>query len=91
MITMTASDLQSIKKVRQRMPFVRRGSEGYEVRLIDHEKLLAEYITNCAHEDEHYCRYVPEPPRERERGREGEEFGAEVKTERVERDDYDDK
>jgi hypothetical protein len=24
------------------MPFVRRGSEGYEVRSIDHEQLLAE-------------------------------------------------
>ena len=30
------------EKVRQRMPFVRRGSEGYEVRPIDHEQLLAE-------------------------------------------------
>ena len=42
------------------MPFVRRGSEGYdEVRLIVHEQLLAEYITNRAQEDGQYCRHVP--------------------------------
>ena len=59
MITMTASDLQSMKKVQQRMPFVRRGSEGYKVRLIDHEQLVAEYITNREQEDGQYCRHVP--------------------------------
>lgn len=79
------------EKVRQRMPFVRRGSEGYEVRPIDREQLLAEYIADRAQEDGHYYRYVPEPPSdhesEGESGREeGEEVGAEV--ERVERDDY---
>jgi palmitoyltransferase len=83
------------EKVRQRMPFVRRGSEGYEVRPIDREQLLAEYITDRAQEDGHYCRYVPEPPSgpesEVESGREeGEEVGAEGEVERVERDDYDD-
>jgi hypothetical protein len=35
------------EKVRQRMPFVRHGSEGYEVRPIDREQLLAEYIVYC--------------------------------------------
>ena len=81
------------EKMRQRMPFVRRGSEGYEVRPIDREQLLAEYITDRAQEDGHYCRYVPEPPSEPESegegSREGEEVGAEVEVESVERDDYD--
>jgi hypothetical protein len=50
------------EKVRERMPFARRGSEGYEVRYGRlREQLLAEYITDRA---QHYCRYVPdsEPP-----------------------------
>jgi len=78
------------------MPFVRRGSEGYEVRPIDREQLLAEYITDRAQEDGHYSRYVPEPPSDPESeggesgGEEGEEVGAEVKVERVEQDDYED-
>ena len=83
------------EKVRQRMPFVRRGSEGYEVRPINREQLLAEYITDRAQEDGHYYRYVPEPPSDRESegesGREeGEEVGAEVEVDRVGQDDYDD-
>ena len=88
------------EKVRQRMPFVRRGSEGYEVRPIDREQLLAEYIADRAQEDGHYSRYVPEPPSDPEGEgegegesdrEEGEEVGAEVDVdvERVE-DDYDD-
>lgn len=43
---------------------VRRGSEGYEVRPIDREGLLAEFIANRAQEEGHYRRYVPEPPSE---------------------------
>ena len=43
---------------------VRRGSEGYEVRAIDREGLLAEYIASRAQEEGHYRRYVPEPPSE---------------------------
>jgi len=43
---------------------VRRGSEGYEVRPIDRESLLAEFIANRAQEEGHYRRYVPEPPSE---------------------------
>lgn len=83
------------EKVRQRMPFVRRGSEGYEVRPIDREQLLAEYIADRAQEDGYYYRYVPEPSSnpesEGENGREeGEEVGAEVEVERVEQDDYED-
>ena len=86
------------EKVRQRMPFVRRGSEGYEVRPIDREQLLAEYIADRAQEDGHYYRYVPEPPTdhesEGESGREeGEEVGTvevEAEVERAEQDDDDD-
>src|SRR6266852_7066617 len=47
------------EKVRQRMPFVRRGSSGHAVRPIDREQLLAEYIAGRAQEDGYYCRYVP--------------------------------
>jgi hypothetical protein len=43
---------------------VRRGSEGYEVRTIDREGLLAEFIANRAQEEGRYRRYVPEPPSE---------------------------
>lgn len=43
---------------------VRRGSEGYEVRPIDRESMLAEFITNRTQEEGHYRRYVPEPPSE---------------------------
>lgn len=83
------------KARQQRVPFVRRGSEGYEVRPIDREQLLAEYITDRAQEDGHYYRYVPEPPSEPESdgesGREeGEEVEAGMEVERVEQDDYDD-
>jgi len=43
---------------------VRRGSEGYEVRAIDREGLLAEFIASRAQEEGRYNRYVPEPPSE---------------------------
>ncbi|KAH8993932.1 zf-DHHC-domain-containing protein [Lactarius akahatsu] len=36
---------------------VRRGSEGYEVRPIDREGLLAEFIANRSQEEGHYRRY----------------------------------
>ena len=52
---------------------MRRGSEGYEVRSIDREQLLAEYIATRGQEAGHYRRYVPEPPSEPESG--GEEEG----------------
>lgn len=55
---------------------VRRGSEGYEVRTIDREQLLAEFIQSRAQEEGHYRRYVPEPPSESESensGGDGEE------------------
>ncbi|KAH9958986.1 hypothetical protein BC827DRAFT_1089348, partial [Russula dissimulans] len=45
----------------RRAAHVRRGSEGYEVRMIDREQLLAEYIESRAQEEGHYRRYVPEP------------------------------
>jgi palmitoyltransferase ZDHHC6 len=65
---------------------VRCGSEGYEVRPIDREQLLAEFIAGRGQEAGHYQRYVPEPPSEPESG------GEEVEVEEVhrERDDYDD-
>jgi len=43
---------------------VRRGSEGYEVRTIDREGLLAEFIASRSQEEGRYRRYVPEPPSE---------------------------
>jgi len=43
------------------MARVRRGSEGYEVRSIDREQLLAEYIASRGQEAGRYRRYVPEP------------------------------
>jgi palmitoyltransferase ZDHHC6 len=46
------------------MPRVRRGSEGYEVRSIDREQLLAEFIANRSQEEGHYRRYAPEPSSE---------------------------
>lgn len=67
------------------MPFVRRGSEGYEVRPIDREQLLAEYITDRAQEDGHYRRYVPEPPSDPES--EGESVGEEGAGAEVEAND----
>jgi palmitoyltransferase ZDHHC6 len=42
-------------------PRVRRGSEGYEVRWIDREQLLAEFIASRGQEEGHYRRYAPEP------------------------------
>jgi len=45
---------------------VRRGSQGYEVRAIDREQLLAEYIASRGQEAGYYRRYEPEPPSELE-------------------------
>jgi palmitoyltransferase ZDHHC6 len=45
---------------------VRRGSEGYEVRAIDRERLLEEHIANRGQEEGYYRRYVPEPASETE-------------------------
>jgi hypothetical protein len=61
------------EKGRRRTAHVRHGSEGYEVRSIDREQLLAEYIATRGQETGHYRRYVPEPPSEPESG--GEEEG----------------
>jgi palmitoyltransferase len=54
---------------------VRRGSEGYEVRAIDRESLLAEFIANRGQEEGHYRRYVPEPPSEPDDSESGWEDG----------------
>jgi palmitoyltransferase ZDHHC6 len=76
------------------MPRVRRGSEGYEVRPIDREQLLAEYIESRAQEAGHYRRYVPEPASgpesEGESGREEGEVGADGEGECVDYEQEDD-
>ena len=71
------------EKGRRRIAHVRHGSEGYEVRSIDREQLLAEYIATRGQEAGHYRRYVPEPPSEPESG--GEEEGR-VEVGEVDRD-----
>lgn len=57
---------------------VRRGSEGYEVRAIDREGLLAEFIASRAQEEGRYRRYVPEPPSEPDSESSWEEEGGVV-------------
>ncbi|KAI0640069.1 palmitoyltransferase PFA4 [Trametes polyzona] len=52
--------------------FVRRGSEGYEVRQIDREALLQRYIEDRTAEPGRYHLYVPDPPSEPESGAEAE-------------------
>ena len=69
---------------------VRHGSEGYEVRSIDREQLLAEFIASRGQEAGHYHRYVPEPPSEPESGGEEQVDGVEVEEVRRDRDDDDD-
>jgi len=68
----------------RRAAHVRHGSEGYEVRTIDREQLLAEYIENRAQEEGHYRRYVPEPESESE-----SESGEEGVTGEDDEGDYD--
>ncbi|KAM5535856.1 hypothetical protein V8D89_010474 [Ganoderma adspersum] len=53
--------------------FVRRGSEGYEVRPIDREDLLRRYVEDRTAEPGRYQLYVPEPPSEPESGPEAED------------------
>ena len=48
------------------LPRVRRGSEGYEVRPMDREEILARYVASRGVEAGRYKRYVPEPPSEPE-------------------------
>ena len=43
---------------------VRRGSEGYEVRTIDREAMLKQYIVEQMQEPGRYKMYAPDPPRE---------------------------
>lgn len=62
----------------RRTAHVRRGSEGYEVRAIDREQLLAEYISSRGQEDGYYRRYVPEPPSETESESGGEDAAQNV-------------
>jgi len=54
---------------------VRRGSEGYEVRPVNREELLRQYIEEQAQEEGRYHRYVPEPDTNSEEDEEeGEEY-----------------
>ena len=62
----------------RRTTHVRHGSEGYEVRTIDREQLLAEYIASRGQEEGHYRRYVPEPSSETESESGGEDAGRDV-------------
>lgn len=54
--------------------FVRRGSEGYEVRPIDREDLLRRYVEDRTTEPGRYQLYVPDPPSEPESGAEEDEY-----------------
>lgn len=47
-------------------PWIRRGSEGYEVKPIDREEILRRYILSRGEEAGYYQRYVPEPEPEGE-------------------------
>ncbi|TBU62562.1 zf-DHHC-domain-containing protein [Dichomitus squalens] len=57
----------------RRREFLRRGSEGYEVRPIDREELLKQYIVDRTAEPGRYQLYVPDPPSEPESGPEAED------------------
>ena len=48
--------------------FVRRGSEGYEVKPIDREGLLRQYIEDRTAAPGRYHLYVPDPPSDVENG-----------------------
>ncbi|RDB28498.1 Palmitoyltransferase PFA4 [Hypsizygus marmoreus] len=45
-------------------PFIRRGSEGYEVRPVDREDLLSQYLREIGEEPGRYHRYIPYPDSE---------------------------
>jgi len=42
-------------------PFVRGGSEGYEVRSVDREDMLRRYLMEVGQEPGRYHRYFPSP------------------------------
>ncbi len=44
-----------------RPPRIRRGSEGYEVRTINREEMLQQYLKDLGEEPDKYVRYIPEP------------------------------
>lgn len=62
----------------RRTAHVRHGSEGYEVRTIDREQLLAEYITSRGQEEGYYRRYSPSPPSRTESEGGGEDVARDV-------------
>jgi len=49
-----------------RLPRVRRGSEGYEVRTISREEMLQRYLKDLGEEPDKYVRYIPEPDNDSE-------------------------
>ncbi|OJT11197.1 hypothetical protein TRAPUB_12281 [Trametes pubescens] len=59
--------------VGQPREFVRRGSEGYEVRPIDREGMLRSYIEDRTAEPGRYHLYVPDPPSDPDSGTEAED------------------
>lgn len=46
---------------RATIPFVRGGSEGYEVHSIDREEMLSRYLMELGQEPGRYHRYIPSP------------------------------
>ncbi|RPD57081.1 palmitoyltransferase PFA4 [Lentinus tigrinus ALCF2SS1-6] len=66
------SDEEEYEHPGRQREFVRRGSEGYEVRPIDREDLLRRYIEDRTTEPGRYQLYVPDPPSEPESGAEEE-------------------
>lgn len=58
---MEGYDSSSSSSSVDRHPRVRSGSEGYEVRTIDREEMLQQYLKDLEEEPDKYVRYIPEP------------------------------
>lgn len=59
--SMEGYDSSSSSSSVDRHPRVRSGSEGYEVRTIDREEMLQQYLKDLEEEPDKYVRYIPEP------------------------------
>ncbi|KAI0720048.1 palmitoyltransferase PFA4 [Cerioporus squamosus] len=68
-----SDDDEEYEHVGRPREFVRRGSEGYEVRPINREDLLRRYVEDRTMEPGRYQLYVPDPPSEPESGAEEDE------------------
>ncbi|TFK77407.1 zf-DHHC-domain-containing protein [Pluteus cervinus] len=51
-------------------PRIRRGSEGYEVRPVDRNEMLQQYLSQVGEQDHQYVRYIPQPKSEDSEGSE---------------------